>query len=162
MKFIGLMFFTIRTLVVATALVSLASVPAFADDTPNVPVPKSANTAAANPVPVFQQTVSLCKAVPAKPNCDGTHSSFKVPPGRELVIEYVSGSCAVDPGTSFSGLNLSTTVGGSVGSHFFNNWTGKTTPDETRGFNFGQQTRIYADADSSVNLGFSLAPPAFL
>jgi len=97
----------------------------------------------------FQQL--LCLAATAS-SCS-VPSSFTVPSGKELVIEYVSGGCVTADASSFvNAAGLHTSVQGAVGFHFFGNL--RIGPNSA--FDFGQQTRLYADPNTNVTLAASL------
>ena len=77
-------------------------------------------------------------------------NQFKVPSGKRLVIEYVSGRIPVGLGQQLESLYLLTTVNNAATFHFF-------TPILTGGvtqsiFTVSQQTRIYADPETFVTL----------
>ena len=106
---------------------------------------------------------SLCESgsfnAATPPPC-GFPDNYTVPAGRQLVIEYVSGSCLVGPiaGTSL-GVRLITTVGGTQAQHVFPLSVGLGEAD------FAQRTQIYADPGSTVyfyftQYGFAGAAPA--
>ena len=84
-----------------------------------------------------------------------TGDSFTVPSGKRLVIESVSGSFNGDQGARLLSVSLQTTVSGTLADHFFvptfmaeNNGGGLITDY----LGFSQETRLYADAGTTVTL----------
>jgi len=104
----------------------------------------------------FQTTLCLTASFgqPAS-SCGSTTSQYAVPSDRRLVIEFVSGFCSTGPvgGTALTILRteLNTTVAGIPVQHNI-----PLTPGLGH-FDAAQQTRIYADPGTNVNLGGSLS-----
>jgi len=122
------------------------------------------------PLPVQQAIqpfqAELCTQVPGGGTLCGTiRSSVAVPANRLLVIEYASGRC---PRSGFGLSNgedwaaaLQTTAGGTTARHLLHPAVGVAIGNpqlvsamELSGFDITQQTRIYADAGSLVELTF--------
>ena len=99
--------------------------------------------------------LTLCNSTAAGgaslPSCFGSPNSVIVANGARLVIEYVSAECFASNVSSFR-VSLRTSVGGTAATHYmhFN-----PDPLDARVFDHSQQTRIYADAGTTLGLGFS-------
>ncbi len=77
--------------------------------------------------------------------------SYTVPHGKRLVIEYIGGHCGIAPETTYYELAVETTVGGNLGHYGIPCMPAagdSNSPNRTA----GQQTRIYADPDTTVRL----------
>jgi hypothetical protein len=86
---------------------------------------------------------------------------YSVPPGSQLVIEYVSGIChpSNSPFNSFAIPSISVSTSGVVNIHTFGNFAPVVPPNQTQ-TPFGHLVKIYADPGTSVVLegvGCSLA-----
>jgi len=86
-------------------------------------------------------------------SCGSIFSSYQVSSTRRLVVEYVSGECLRDPTTKISLLpSLSTSVANVLGDHkFFAEQAAVESPTTARHV-IHQETRIYADPGTFVNL----------
>lgn len=97
--------------------------------------------------------------------CGDKPSSVTVPAGRLLVIEYASGRCprsrfGLSTGEDWAAA-LQTTAGGTTARHLLHPAVGVAigSPQlvsalQLNGFDVTQQTRIYADPESPVELDF--------
>jgi hypothetical protein len=83
--------------------------------------------------------------------CFGTPGSFEVPNGRRMVIEYVSGECSISGGAQVR-VGVGTLAGGAGANHRFHLYQDVLDP---RFLDLNQQTRIYADAGTTVGISFS-------
>src|SRR5262249_21900107 len=90
---------------------------------------------------------AMCDSVGNLIAC-GHPASLAVPIGKRLVIEYVSGNCAVATG-SLLNLSLKTFLGGSLGFHMLNLAPFSSSQGAA---NYGHVTRIYADPASTVTV----------
>lgn len=88
-------------------------------------------------------------------SCGSLTSQYAVPSDRRLVVEFVSGFCSTGPvgGTALTLIRteLSTSVSGTTAGHNIPLTAGLGH------FDAAQQTRIYADPGTNVNLGSSLS-----
>ena len=82
---------------------------------------------------------------------------YTVPPGKRLVIEFISADVLMDGSSANPDILVTTTLGGNTQSH-----TLALTPqnDDYKNFGFSGMTKIYAEAGTNVTATFLIFAPA--